>query len=77
MAHTFALASRSGLKRDPTARRHALISAATKLFASCGYEAGTMQGIAAGAGCAQGLIHRYFGIIRSVSAECGAYQPAA
>lgn len=30
-----------------------------------------MQGIAAG--CAEGLIHRYFGIIRSVSAECGAY----
>lgn len=43
MAHTFALASRSGLKRDPTGRRHALTSAATKLFASCGYEAGTMQ----------------------------------
>jgi AcrR family transcriptional regulator len=47
MAHTFALASRSGVKHDPTARRRALISAATKLFASCGYEAGTMQGIAA------------------------------
>ncbi len=76
MAHTLGLASRSGLKRDPTARQHALISAAIKLFASCGYEAGPMQGIAPGAGCAEVLIHRYFGIF-SVSVECSAYQPAA
>src|SRR3989475_4762466 len=61
MAHTLALASRSGIKRDPTAKQQALISAATKLFATRGYEATTTQGIAACAGCAEGLIHRYFG----------------
>src|SRR5438309_1182465 len=61
MAHTLALASRSGIKHDPTAKQQALISAATKLFATRGYEATTTQGIAACAGCAEGLIHRYFG----------------
>src|SRR2546427_2660538 len=61
MAHILALASRSGIKRDPTAKQQALISAATKLFATRGYEATTTQGIAACAGCAEGLIHRYFG----------------
>jgi AcrR family transcriptional regulator len=61
MAHTLALASRSGIKRDRPAKQQALISAATKLFATHGYEATTTQGIAACAGCAEGLIHRYFG----------------
>lgn len=41
-------------------REHALIAAATKLFASRGFEATTTREIAAEAGCAEGLIHRYF-----------------
>ena len=40
---------------------HTLISAATSLFARRGYEATTTREIAARAGCAEGLIHRYFG----------------
>jgi len=51
----------NGRRRDPQARQQALISAATDLFASRGYEASTTQEIAAWAGCAEGLIHRYFG----------------
>ena len=61
MAHAFALARRTRRQRDPRARQQALISAATELFASRGYEAATTQEIAAYAGCAEGLIHRYFG----------------
>ena len=47
-------------KRDRTARERALLLAASKLFASHGYEATTTREIAAQAGCAEGLIHRYF-----------------
>ncbi len=47
--------------RDPAGKREALILAATKLFARQGYEATRTAQIAAGAGCAEGLIHRYFG----------------
>jgi AcrR family transcriptional regulator len=47
--------------RDPLARQQALIAAAAELFASRGYEAATTQAISAYAGCAEGLIHRYFG----------------
>jgi AcrR family transcriptional regulator len=47
-------------KRDRAARERALILAATKLFASRGFEATTTRGIAAKAGCSEGLIHRYF-----------------
>jgi len=47
-------------KRDRTAKEHALIQAALKLFAEKGYEATTTREIAASAGCAEGLIHRYF-----------------
>jgi AcrR family transcriptional regulator len=47
-------------KRDRPARQEALIRAATKLFATRGYEATTTREIAASAGCAEGLIHRYF-----------------
>ena len=43
------------------AKQKALISAATSLFARLGYEATTTRQIAARAGCAEGLIHRYFG----------------
>jgi AcrR family transcriptional regulator len=47
-------------KRNRTGRERALLLAARKLFASRGYEATTTREIAARAGCAEGLIHRYF-----------------
>src|SRR5947199_8211630 len=47
--------------RDRAAREAGLIAAACKLFARRGYEATTTREIAAAAGCAEGLIHRYFG----------------
>src|SRR5437588_10179121 len=47
-------------KRDRTAREEALVAAASKLFASRGYVSSTTRDIAAAAGCAEGLIHRYF-----------------
>jgi len=46
--------------RDRAAKQQALIVAALKLFASKGYDATTTREIAASAGCAEGLIHRYF-----------------
>jgi len=46
--------------RDRDAKQTALILAALKLFASKGYEATTTREIATSAGCAEGLIHRYF-----------------
>jgi len=46
--------------RDRAAKQRALIVAALKLFATKGYEATTTREIASGAGCAEGLIHRYF-----------------
>jgi len=49
-----------GKVRDREERKRALLSAANKLFASRGYEATTTREIAACAGCAEGLIHRYF-----------------
>ena len=49
-----------GRVRNRAAREQALIGAATRLFASRGYEATTTREIAAEAGCAEGLIHRYF-----------------
>ncbi len=60
-------------RRNRLAREQALISAASRLFALKGYEATTTREIAAEAGCAEGLIHRYFngkagllhGLIRS------------
>jgi AcrR family transcriptional regulator len=48
-------------KRDRGARERALVLAATRLFATRGFEAATTREIAAEAGCAEGLIHRYFG----------------
>jgi TetR/AcrR family transcriptional regulator, regulator of cefoperazone and chloramphenicol sensitivity len=51
---------RSPRKRDRAGKQEALIVAALKLFASKGYEATTTREIAASAGCAEGLIHRYF-----------------
>jgi AcrR family transcriptional regulator len=46
--------------RNRAAREQALIAAASKLFASHGFENTTTRAIAAKAGCAEGLIHRYF-----------------
>jgi len=45
---------------DRAARERAFIQAAAKLFASRGYEATTTREIARAAGCAEGLISRYF-----------------
>jgi AcrR family transcriptional regulator len=47
--------------RSRSGKQKALISAATSLFAQRGYEATTTREIAMRAGCAEGLIHRYFG----------------
>ena len=47
-------------KRDKELRRQALIDAATAVFAERGYENATTREIAERAGCAEGLIHRYF-----------------
>jgi AcrR family transcriptional regulator len=47
--------------RDRSAKQKALVQAATDLFARKGYEATPTREIAAAAGCAEGLIHRYFG----------------
>jgi AcrR family transcriptional regulator len=47
-------------KRNRVGKQRALIHAALKLFAARGYDATTTREIAACAGCAEGLIHRYF-----------------
>jgi AcrR family transcriptional regulator len=47
-------------KRDRAAKQSALIQAATELFALRGFDGTTTRAIAARAGCAEGLIHRYF-----------------
>jgi len=52
--------ARSKRTRDRAGKQQALIAAALKLFASKGYDATTTREIAASAGCAEGLIHRYF-----------------
>ena len=46
--------------RDRESRQQSLLKAARKLFASKGFETTTTREIAAEAGCAEGLIHRYF-----------------
>jgi AcrR family transcriptional regulator len=47
-------------RRNRKAREQALLAAAAKLFASGGYDLTTTRAIASRAGCAEGLIHRYF-----------------
>ncbi len=46
--------------KDKVGRRFALLEAATSVFAERGFEAATTREIAERAGCAEGLIHRYF-----------------
>lgn len=46
--------------RNREGKQEALIQSALSLFAKKGYEATTTREIAAAAGCAEGLIHRYF-----------------
>jgi len=59
--HAEALApSPSSRKHDRAGKQQALLKAALKLFATKGYESTTTREIAAAAGCAEGLIHRYF-----------------
>jgi AcrR family transcriptional regulator len=48
-------------KHDQPRRRAALIEAATTIFAEHGYDAATTRAVAERSGCAEGLIHRYFG----------------
>jgi len=47
-------------KRDKELRQQSLIEAATAVFAERGYDCATTREIAERAGCAEGLIHRYF-----------------
>ena len=51
---------RSKRKRDRAGKQQALLQAALRLFAQKGYESTTTREIAAAAGCAEELIHRYF-----------------
>jgi AcrR family transcriptional regulator len=46
--------------RDRAAKQRALMLAAEELFAQGGYETTSTRAIAARAGCAEGLIHKYF-----------------
>ena len=46
--------------KDKELRRQALIHAANAVFAERGFDAATTREIAERAGCAEGLIHRYF-----------------
>lgn len=48
-------------KRNRALREQALLEAATAVFAQHGYDGATTSEIAERAGCAEGLIHRYFG----------------
>lgn len=60
MSCAASIASNRNGKRNRAAREQALLASASKLFASRGFEATTTKEIAAAAGCAEGLIHRYF-----------------
>jgi len=64
-------------KHDREARARALIEAATDVFAEAGYDAATTRAVAERAGCAEGLIHRYFGgkrglLIAALDGKCAA-----
>lgn len=47
-------------KRDRAGKQDALVRAAKDLFSARGFDRATTREIAARAGCAEGLIHRYF-----------------
>lgn len=53
-------AKSNGKTRNRSVKERALIRAATRLFAGQGYDSTKTREIAAMAGCAEGLIHRYF-----------------
>lgn len=71
-------------RHDREGRRLALQAAAMQIFAREGYEQATTRQIAEQAGCAEGLIHRYFGgkrgllmsIMRDKAAELVKQLPA-
>jgi AcrR family transcriptional regulator len=52
--------TRQGRVRNRAVREKSLLAAASRLFATRGYEATTTREIASEADCAEGLIHRYF-----------------
>jgi TetR/AcrR family transcriptional regulator, regulator of cefoperazone and chloramphenicol sensitivity len=60
--------------RDRGGKERALVRAAAGLFGQKGYEATLTREIAAAAGCAEGLIHRYFGgkagLLAALIEEC-------
>jgi AcrR family transcriptional regulator len=60
VAALMSAAKDKGKTRNRAVKEQALIEAATKLFAAQGYESTKTREIAALAGCAEGLIHRYF-----------------
>jgi AcrR family transcriptional regulator len=60
VAPLMSAAKGKGKTRNRAVKEQALIEAATKLFAAQGYESTKTREIAALAGCAEGLIHRYF-----------------
>ena len=60
VAALMSAAKGKGKTRNRAVKEQALIEAATKLFAAQGYESTKTREIAALAGCAEGLIHRYF-----------------
>jgi AcrR family transcriptional regulator len=68
-----------GRVRNRAAREHALVAAARRLFAHKGYEATTTREIASEAGCAEGLIHRYFqgkeGLLLAIVRSFASRQP--
>ena len=47
-------------RRDPGARRAKVIEEATRLFAAQGYEATSVNEVAAGAGVSVGALYKYF-----------------
>lgn len=70
-----------GRKRDSSATRAAIRTAARELFAERGYERATVRDIAARAGVNQALLFRYFGskddLFRAVMTDRGRSVPAS
>ena len=53
-------ARRRRVVKPPDERRREILEAATEMFAQCGYDLATVQGIAARAGVASGTVYLYF-----------------